>query len=89
MCNGGPAISGISDKETVMKKQREIAIPNSCWNKAGLYELVFVLLERDKAAPAAIRAWCQERIRLGKNTETDEQIKEALRCAAEMENSHK
>jgi hypothetical protein len=67
-----------------MLKQLEATDPNSCWNKAADSELTFVLLGRDKAAPAAIEAWCQERIRIGKNTENDPQIQEARRCAAEM-----
>jgi L-aminopeptidase/D-esterase-like protein len=48
-------------------------------------EMVFVLLGRDAAAPVAIRAWVQERIRLGKNAPTDEQIAEAMQCAEIME----
>ena len=47
--------------------------------------MLFVLLGRDKAAPFAIRAWVEERIRLGKNERTDAQITEALACAATME----
>jgi hypothetical protein len=46
---------------------------------------LFVLLSRDAAAPVAIRAWVAERLRLGKNTETDQQIVEALACARTME----
>jgi len=48
-------------------------------------EMVFVLLSRDAAAPVAIRAWVDERLRLGKNVATDAQIVEALECAAVME----
>ena len=48
-------------------------------------EMVFVLLSRDAAAPFAIRAWADERVRLGKNAETDEQIVEARACARTME----
>lgn len=48
-------------------------------------EMTFVLLGRDAAAPVAIRAWVDERIRLGKNTVDDTQIVEALRCAQQME----
>jgi hypothetical protein len=48
---------------------------------------VFVLLARDAAAPAAIRAWIEERIKLGKNNRQDAQIVEAEHCAREMENS--
>lgn len=44
-----------------------------------------MLLSRDAAAPVAIRAWVAERLRLGKNTELDPQIIEALDCASTME----
>jgi hypothetical protein len=47
--------------------------------------MTFVLLGRDAAAPAAIRAWIVERIRLGKNQPGDEQIIEAEECARSME----
>lgn len=67
-----------------MIKSLEATDPQSCWNKATDNELTFVLLGRDAAAPVAIAAWCQERIRLGKNREGDPQIQEARRCAAEM-----
>jgi phage-related baseplate assembly protein len=36
------------------------------------------------AAPVAIRAWVEERIRLGKNMPEDEQIVEALESAEQM-----
>ena len=48
-------------------------------------EMSFVLLGRDVAAPAAIRAWIIERIRLGKNMPDDPQILEAKACARAME----
>jgi hypothetical protein len=67
-----------------MKKCIEISDPTSCWNKAKDEELVFVLLGRDAAAPAAIEAWCAERIRLGKNKPGDEQIGEARSLAEIM-----
>ena len=35
--------------------------------------------------PVAIRAWCDERVRIGKNTYNDPQIAEAMACADEME----
>jgi hypothetical protein len=47
--------------------------------------MLFVLLARDAAAPIAIRAWVDERLRLGLNTDADFQIHEALNCAAIME----
>ncbi len=60
-----------------MRKRDELTDPNSCLNKARDDEFLFVLLGRDKAAPAAVRAWIVERIRLGKNKWTDPQIVEA------------
>lgn len=68
-----------------MEKQQELLDPNSCWNRATAHELVFVSLGRDVAAPAGIRAWASERIRLGKNAEGDSQIQEALALADKME----
>jgi hypothetical protein len=50
-------------------------------------EMVFVLLGRDAAAPAAIRAWIMERIRLGKNESGDAQLADAGRIADAMEAS--
>lgn len=70
-----------------MIKTLEQTDPASCWNKAAVTELVFVLLGRDVAAPAAIRAWVRARIRLGKNRSWDTQILEALNCADDMEAS--
>ncbi len=49
-----------------MLKRDELADPTSCLNRARDDEMTFVLLGRDAAAPAAIRAWAEERIRLGK-----------------------
>jgi hypothetical protein len=49
----------------------------SCLNRADDNEMVFVLLGRDKAATKAVRAWIDERIRLGKNDPADPQIKDA------------
>jgi len=68
-----------------MLKRDEIEDTESCFNKAGDGERLFVLLARDPAAPAAIRAWVDERIRLGKNAAGDDQIREALECASLME----
>lgn len=68
-----------------MKKYEELSNPSSCMNLAKDNEIVFVLLARDVAAPAAIRAWTKERIRRGKNKPGDLQISEALDCAKEME----
>lgn len=67
-----------------MKKWEEQLVETSCLNRARFNELVFVLLGRDAAAPFAIRAWCAERIRLGKNAADDAQILEALSIADSM-----
>lgn len=68
-----------------MMKRHELSETGSCFNKAHDDEILFVLLARDVAAPATIRAWCAERVRLGKNAWDDPQVKEALRCAESME----
>lgn len=68
-----------------MRKKDELTREHTCLQHAHPEEMVFVLLSRDAAAPVAIRAWVAERLRLGKNVETDEQIVEALACAATME----
>lgn len=69
-----------------MRKKDELSREHTCMQHAHPNEMTFVLLSRDAAAPAAIRAWAAERIRLGKNTEDDAQITEALACACTMEN---
>ena len=68
-----------------MRKSDEIIDPKSCFNKARENEFLFVLLARDPAAPVAIRAWVEERIRRGKNAAGDAQVREALHCAERME----
>ncbi len=68
-----------------MRKKDELSRDDTCMRHAHPEEMVFVLLGRDAAAPVAIRAWVAERLRLGKNAETDEQIVEALACAQTME----
>lgn len=68
-----------------MRKDHEKNNPESCWNKATENEMMFVLLQRDLAAPATIRFWVQERIRLGKNHGMNAQIQEAIMCARFME----
>lgn len=68
-----------------MRKHKEVHDPNSCLGRAGIDEMLFVLLGRDVAAPNVIRFWCYERVRLGKNQPLDPQIKEALACADAME----
>jgi len=68
-----------------MKKRDEIEDHESCFNKARDDERLFVLLARDAAAPVAVRAWVAERLRLGKNSADDDQIREAIECAQLME----
>lgn len=71
-----------------MRKQEEVTNPTSCLNNAHPAEMLFVLLGRDPAAPIAIRAWCEARVRLSKNVQDDPQIQDALRCAMIMEQEH-
>lgn len=68
-----------------MRKQNEVGNPSSCLNRAVDGEMLFVLLGRDAAAPATIRFWVNQRLQLGKNQPSDEQIVEALACAKTME----
>lgn len=70
-----------------MRKRQELI--SGCMAKALPDEMTFVLLSRDGTAPATIRFWCKERIRTGKNLPTDDQISEALTCAAIMEHEGK
>jgi hypothetical protein len=71
-----------------MRKSKELADPNSCLNKAGEDEMLFVLLGRDKAAPAAVHAWVLERLRLGLNTLEDPKIVEAMNWMEEVARTH-
>jgi hypothetical protein len=68
-----------------MKKAQELTDPASCLMKAGYDETLFVLMARDQAAPATIRFWMDERIRLDLNQPNDAQIHEAADCARAME----
>lgn len=60
-----------------MRKRDELTNPNSCMSRARDDEWTFVLLGRDVAAPAAVLAWIEERVKLGKNDRHDAQITEA------------
>jgi hypothetical protein len=71
-----------------MRKEDELTKEHTCMQHAHPKEMVFVLLSRD-AAPVAIRAWVAERLRLGKNIDTDPQITEALECARVMDEEGK
>ena len=68
-----------------MRKFAEQNLPKTCWNSAWPDELVFVLLGRDAAAPAAIKTWIEERIRLKLNDWNDPQIVEAKKLVLQME----
>lgn len=68
-----------------MLKLEELNEPESCFNRARMDEMIFVLLDRDLAAPIAIRAWINARIALGMNMPDDEKILHAHYCANEME----
>ena len=68
-----------------MRKKNELSQEHTCMQHAHPEEMVFVLLSRDEAAPVAIRAWVAERLRLGKNVGSDQQIIDALECARVME----
>lgn len=72
-----------------MRKRDELTDPRSCMSRARDDEWTFVLLGRDHAAPAAVRAWIEERVRLGKNQRTDPQIVEAEEWAASVEAEHR
>lgn len=80
-----PKVRAERTLETDVKKSDELSDPRSCMSRARDDEWTFVLLGRDAAAPAAIRFWANERIRLGKNGAADPQIVEALACADAME----
>ena len=68
-----------------MIKEEELSNPRSCLNKAKPGERLFVLRGADPAAPSTIRHWIGERLRLGKNSTSHEQIREADQCASLME----
>lgn len=67
-----------------MTRYENIADPNSCWNKADMNSLLFILIERDRAAPATILSWIEHRIALNLNKREDGQIQDALRIANQM-----
>lgn len=68
-----------------MRKRDELADPKSCLNKARDDERIFVLLGRDPAAPAVIRAWARERVRLRVDALDSPKIIEALELARVIE----
>ena len=68
-----------------MIKAKELTDHNSCMMRAKPDEEVFVLLARDAAAPATIRFWARERVRIGKNVDYAPQIRDAYDCARVMD----
>jgi hypothetical protein len=66
-----------------MRKRDELV--SGCMAKARDDEMTFVLLGRDRAAPAAIRKWIKERIRLRLNKPGDAKLIEAEECARIIE----
>lgn len=68
-----------------MKKNQELTDPLSCLNRAFDEEMIFVILGRDVAAAITVRAWIEERIRLGKNQRNDTQIIEAEKWIISVE----
>lgn len=72
-----------------MRKRDELTDLNSCFNKADDSELMFVLLDRDAAAPETIRFWAAKRVKLGLNKWGDPKIVEAVRLALTMEEANR
>jgi hypothetical protein len=71
-----------------MRKRDELSDPASCMSRARDDEWTFVLLGRDAAALVAVRAWIEERIRMGKNRRDDAQIVEAERWIEAVRAEH-
>lgn len=68
-----------------MRKRDELSDPNSCLNKAGDDEMLFVLLGRDEDAPETVRFWAHRRVARGKRAPDHPQIVEALAWAELVE----
>jgi len=62
-------------------KVQELQDPKSCLNRSQNDEPVFVLVGRDRTAPAAIEAWCDLAKEAGA---PEEKIREGLRDARLM-----
>ncbi len=68
-----------------MRKFEELSDPNSCLNRAGHRERIFVVRGHDITSPGTIREWCRLRCLHGKNVPQDPQIQEALAWADAVE----
>lgn len=66
-----------------MIRTKELSDPKSCFNKAMPDEPMFVLLARDRDAPAVIRYWLK--LRAGRKDLRLDQAVEAESCAIRME----
>lgn len=62
-----------------------IIYPDTCIQKSLPEEKTFTLLGRDPVSPRAVRYWASERIRTGKNRNTDPEVIEADEIARIME----
>jgi hypothetical protein len=68
-----------------MRKSDELSDPSSCLNKAAEDEILFVLMERDPAAPGTIRDWVARRIEMGLNKPGDPKLISAEQIARAIE----
>lgn len=68
-----------------MRKMDEIETEDSCLNRSGSEEPLFVLCGRDPAAGDAIREWIRQRVRMGLNKGSDPKIIGAADIIREME----
>jgi hypothetical protein len=68
-----------------MRKRDELADPQSCLNKARDDDWIFVLIQHDEDAPAAVRFWAHRRVARGKRAKDHPQIVEALAWADRVE----
>lgn len=67
-----------------MTKELELSDPNSCFNKARPDEQIFVLREKDLAAPETILYWIQQRMRLMLNIAGDEKLTAAKQWVVDV-----
>lgn len=72
-------------RRTMMLKRYERDNPDSCWNKAGDDEIVFVLLERDPSMFRTLRFWVKDRCDNGLNKYGDPKILDALDTIVTLE----
>ena len=77
------SVGTYQEMRSVMIREKELSDPSSCFNKAKDDEPMFVLLARDRDAPAVIRYWLK--LRAGRKDLRLEQAFEAETCAKRME----